>query len=95
MSPLDKVQHELHTWGLANQVTFDAGKESRHVLSRTEPYGDDFKLLGVVFDNKLNMDVAVRTLAGKVRWKVVMLLRSQRVSHTEDLIVQCKQQVLS
>jgi hypothetical protein len=92
---LDRVQEELHKWGSANQVVFDPTKESKHVLSRSEPNGVDFKLLGVTFDCRLNMDVAVRGLAGKVKWKILMLLRSRKSFSTEDLIVQYKQQVLS
>jgi hypothetical protein len=53
---MDLVQHELHKWGAANQVIFDSAKESKHFLFRSEPFGEDFELLGVVFDNRLNMD---------------------------------------
>jgi len=95
MQALDNVQHELHKWGEANQVTFDAGKESKHILSRSEPHGQDFKLLGVVFDCKLDMDNAVSSLVGKVKWKLRMLLRSRRSFSVEDLVLQYKQQVLS
>ena len=41
------------------------------------------------------MEAAVRTLAGKMNWKVQMLLRSRKSFSTEDLIIQYKQQVLS
>jgi hypothetical protein len=95
LQSLDNVQKELHKWGSANQVTFDSGKESKHVLSRTSPYGADFKLLGVVFDCQLDMQNAIKTLAGKVKWKIVMLLRSRRSFSTEDLVIQYKQQILS
>ena len=46
---LDGCQLELHKWGAANQVVFDSTKESKHVLSLSEPDGGDFKLLGVPF----------------------------------------------
>ena len=95
MQSIDKVQAGLHRWGTANQVTFDASKESRHVLSRTDPHGPDFKLLGVVFDCRLTMEGAVRSLAGKVKWKLQMLLRSRRSFCTQDLVLQYKQQLLS
>jgi hypothetical protein len=36
---IDRVQEELHRWGMANQVEFDPTKESKHVLSRTDPCG--------------------------------------------------------
>ena len=95
MESLGKVQEELHTWGSANQVTFDPSKESKHILSRNMPSGEDYKFLGVTFDCRLDMQVAVRALAGKVKWKLQMLLRSKRFFSTEDLIVQYKQQVLT
>ena len=53
----------FHTWGRANQVSFDASKESFHVLSQHEPEGEDFKLLGVLFDCQLRMEGAVKELA--------------------------------
>ena len=95
MKSMNCVQAELHKWGRANQVTFDPGKESKHILSRTEPHGEDFKLLGVIFDCKLEMGSAVSSLSGKAKWKLRMLLRAQRSFSTEDLVLQYKQQVLS
>ena len=62
-----KVQEELHTWGVANQVIFDPNQESKHILSRTMPFGEDFKLLGVILDCMLDMEAAVRVVAGKVK----------------------------
>jgi hypothetical protein len=88
MESIGKVQEELHEWGLANQVTFDASKESKHILSRTVRRGPDFKLLGV-------MESAVSSLAAKVSWKLVLLLRSRKSFNTEDLVLQYKQQVLT
>ena len=46
-------------WGDANQVSFDAAKESKHILSTTDPEGSTFKLLGVPFDTELSMACAV------------------------------------
>ena len=92
---VDKVQEELHSWGKANQVVFDPSKESKHVLSRTDPFGSNFKLLGIEFDCRLFMADAVRSLVGKVRWKLKMLLRARRYYSVEDLLIQYKQQILS
>ena len=92
---IDNVQKELHMWGAANRVTFDPSKESKHILSRTDPFGPDFRLLGVSFDCRMDMEGAVHTLVGKTRWKIHMLLRSKRALSTESLITQYKQQVLS
>jgi hypothetical protein len=95
LQAIDNVQQELHQWGAANQVSFDASKESRHILSQTEPFGPDFKLLGVVFDSGMKMKSAVQDLIGKVKWKAKMLLRSRRSFCTIDLVLQYKQQILS
>jgi hypothetical protein len=95
MKSMECVQAELHRWGNANQVTFDSGKESKHILSRTDPHGQDFKLLGVMFDCKLDMGSAVSSLVGKVKWKLRMLLRARKSFSTEDMVLQYKQQVLS
>ena len=53
---LEECQATLHEWGAANQVVFDAGKESFHVLHRRKPYGESFKTLGVHWDTKLKLD---------------------------------------
>ena len=58
-------QTKLHTWGKANQVTFESTKESFHVVSHRTPEGDDFKVLEVTFDCELKMAGAVQKLAGE------------------------------
>jgi hypothetical protein len=95
MIAVDRVQDELHHWGKANQVKFDPSKESKHVLSRTDPFGVNFKLLGIEYDCRLCMADAVRSLVGKTRWKLKMLLRAKRFYNLEDLMIQYKQQILS
>ena len=59
-----ECQVKLHTWSRANKVQFDPLKESHHIVSRTDPYGDPFKILGVFFDCELNMDGAIDDLVG-------------------------------
>jgi hypothetical protein len=88
-------QKNLHAWGKANQVAFDPGKESMHVLSRTSPVGGSFKLLGVIHDTKLIMDEALHDLVGKVRRKRDALLRCQRHFNGRQLVDQYKSQILS
>ena len=39
-----KCQTELRKWGRANQVSFDPAKESVHIVSHAQPYGDPFKI---------------------------------------------------
>ena len=51
---LKAAQKDLHTWGETNQVSFDAGKKSFHILSRLYmhrgPDGGSFRLLGISSD---------------------------------------------
>ena len=53
-----------------NQVSFDPAKESAHIVSHAQPYGDPFKLLGICFDCKLRMDLAVRDVVSQAFWKL-------------------------
>ena len=62
-------QQELHKWGRANQVDFDASKESQHVLSLSDPVGGNFRLLGVPFDTELSMVSAVSEIVSSAGWK--------------------------
>ena len=70
LEDLEDCQLQVHRWGAANRVGFDASKESLHVLHRTEPTGEHFKILGVLFDTKLHMGCAVHELAVKAGWKL-------------------------
>ena len=56
-------QASLHAWGRANSVKFDAGKECFHILHRSRSLGDDFLLLGVLFDCELRMHSAASRVA--------------------------------
>ena len=77
---LRKAQTELHSWGRANQVKFDAGKEGFAILSRRPGHaeGADFRILGIVFDNSLTMATAIDELVKDCKWKIHSLLRCQR-----------------
>ena len=63
LSDLRGAQTELHSWGRANQVRFDPSKESFHVLHRTHGHGEDFNILGCVYDSKLLMHTGARRVA--------------------------------
>ena len=60
-------QNGLHKWGRANQVQFDPGKESIHVVSHHAPAGNNFKILGVDFDCRLVMGDAIHGLTNEMR----------------------------
>lgn len=75
-------------------MAFDAGKEGKRILSRTQPVGDCFTLLGVEFDCKLVMDQAIHTLLDSCRWKLRSLLRCQRHFNACDLVNLYKSRLL-
>ena len=92
---LQSCQMDLHQWGSGNRVTFDPGKESRHVIHRLCPERSEFKILGVVFDNHLLMHKAVRELARQGGWRLRAILRARRFFSTRQLVHLFKAQVLS
>ena len=92
---LEEAQLDLHEWGRGNQVTFDPGKESKHILSRCRPDGPNFLMLGVVFDCKLVMAETVQECVKACGWKIEAILRTQRYYGTEDLVAFYKAHVLS
>ena len=91
---LEECQRKLHQWGAANQVTFDASKETLHVLHRTEPDGEDFKTLGVLWDTQLLLDKQCREVAQRAGWKLRALLRTLPFHDTPAVVRQYKSQVL-
>ena len=90
-----QCQVEVHAWGVANGVSFEPTKESMHIISRHEPAGDNFDLLGVTYDTKLTMEDEVSRLASECSWKTTQLLRVGSFYDAEQLILLYKQQVLS
>ena len=76
-------------------MTFDPNKESKHILSRTKPFGEPFDLLGVRFDCKLLMTDTVCGLAKDCRWKLKAILRTRRFNTGIQLVTVYKAQLLS
>ena len=95
LSQLRRCQFELHEWGAANSVTFDAEKESFHVISRSDSHGNPFKLLGVQFDLQLTMNEACSECAVEGHWRLSSLLRSRRFFALKDLALHYKSHILS
>ena len=73
-----RCQANLHEWGRANCMRFDASKESFHVLHRTNGCGEDFLLLGILFDTGLRMHKANAVLAREAGWWLQSVLRTRR-----------------
>ena len=95
MGHIARCQESLHTWGGANGVEFDPGKESCHVVSRSDPHGPDFRILGVMYDTKLLMHSAVQEVVVECAWKLTSLLRSRRYHDVPRLMLLYKAQLLS
>ena len=62
----ERCQKKLHAWDQANQVTFDPGKESFHVLEQAGGHGSTCELLGTKFDTALKMPEAVHEVVTEV-----------------------------
>ena len=92
---LRACQASLHCWGNANQVLFDAAKESFHILHRSRPAGSSFKILGVNFDTKLLMETAASEMAAQAHHRLNTLLRAKRFYPPKQLIWLYKSLVLS
>ena len=75
-------------------VTFDPGKESMSIISRNEPEGEGFKMLGVKFDTELYMAEAIAKLCDDANWKVRTILRTNRFYDTGETINLYKTRVL-
>ena len=64
------------------------------MLSRRDPEGDDFDMLGVERDTSLTMEREVETLARRCYWKLRTLVRSRRFFTTPQLVQQYKSHIL-
>ena len=95
LDDLKATQSELHVWGRANRVSFDVSKESLHILHRRFPHGNDFKILGVMYDTKLLMHSAARVVATEAGWRLQSLLHAKQFFSMVDLFRLYKSQILS
>jgi hypothetical protein len=72
---LGETQARAHAWGSRNQVQFDPSKEYMKILHPSLGAGDDFKLLGTLFDARLSMQSCLDDLLAKIRPKIRAMLR--------------------
>ena len=75
-------------------MEFDGDKESFVILHPSLGEGDDFRLLGLMVDNQLRMQVAVETLLKKARPKMQALMRTRSHYALESMMFQYKTHVL-
>eukprot|EP00959_Pyramimonas_sp_CCMP1952_P177901 3718160-Pyramimonas_sp.AAC.1 len=66
-----------------------------HILSRSRPAGDGFKLLGVHCDTKLLMEVAIDKCAFGASWRLYSLLTTRRFHSGAELVGLYKAHILS
>ena len=92
---IQSCQSRLHEWGAANQVVFEPSKESKHILDRSTPAGDHFKLLSVVFDGKLTMHETIYQFSTETSWRLQTLFRTSRFYSTTSLVRMFKCHILS
>jgi hypothetical protein len=95
ISSLKECQADLHRWGAVNQVCFDPGKESFHILDNRHPLGDSFRFLGVAFDTQLVMKDGIMELAAQAHARVQMILRARKFNSERETIQLYKAHVLS
>ena len=95
LEELETCQNNLHSWGGANRVLFDASKESFHILSRSSPFGENFTLLGIEFDNKLLMDDVIYNTITSAFWKLKSLLRTKKFYTIREIITMFKMHILT
>ena len=88
-------QSSLHAWGAANQVVFEATKESMHIVDSRNPVGDNFKILSVIFDPKLLMNDAVFHFYNEASWRLKTLFRVSRHYAKDAMVRLFKSQILS
>ena len=91
---LRSCQAQIHKWGAANRITFDAAKESQHILHERHPYGDNFKILGLRFDPQLTMFHAVSDIAREASFRLRRVLRLRGHFRMSELIMYYKSEVL-
>ena len=87
-------QTAVHEWGFANQVEFDSSKESFHVLHRRDPEGEDFRVLGVLWDTTLSMIKECEEVGKRASAKLRALLKVRRFYTTPQLVKLYKTHVL-
>ena len=94
-SDLEKTKQHVHGWGKRNRVTFDPAKEGFAILHPLSGEGDDFKLLGCLFDVKLQMQKAVDRIVNQTRPKIKAILRTKAYYDVPSLIQQYNAQISS
>ena len=86
LDQLQEVQSQVHSWGYANRVTFDASKEFFCISHKTDCEGDSFKYLGVLIDPKLIMEKEVQRIRSKAGPKIKAILGTRGYYNLSALV---------
>ena len=89
MHDLTKQRELVHE---SNRVVFEQTKEKMMIIYSDRGTGDMFRLLGCIFDDRLDMDIAVATILSKVRPKINALLRTRIFQR--DMVMQHNAHIL-
>ena len=65
------------------------------MISKTEVFGPEFKILGAIFDSALRMASDVAQVVTEARWKLRMLIKTRRYCSDAELVTLCKTHLLS
>ena len=88
------VSEDMHTWGAENIVAFDPSKERTLVLHLAPHELHTFKLLGVVFDTKLQMSNAIEDLVSRARARLKCIMRVSKFQPLSEQVYLFKCHVL-
>ena len=88
------MQSSLHSWEENNFALFDPIKESKHILFRYQSLGEDFRILGCLFDCKLTMAGCIHETVTATNLKIRTLLRTRRYYTDRELVNLYKAHIL-
>ena len=75
-------QNSMDQWGRANGMPFGCAKENLHIVSRTRPCGEGFKILGAPFACKSVMADAVAECVQECGWRVPAFVAWAQISYS-------------
>ena len=85
---MEEIRVQVHKWGVKNRVTFEPSKEFILIVHSSFGIGEDFKVLGCLFDVRLSMESAIEKVLNIIRPKVKALLRTRKIYKIEDMLHQ-------
>ena len=93
LDELREIQSRTHEWGKRNQVQFDPSKEYTKIIHSSRGVGDDFKMLGTLFDTRLTMQPCLESVLTRIRPKIRALLRLKDLYTGSSMLNQYKSHI--